>query len=145
MASLTQQIWVWASFGRWRWTGKPGVLQSAGLKGIRHDLVTEQQQSGKVPQFYWNFMIYWISWNVFLSPITLKISGLQDNFSKQNLYERKAFCDRWQDMKKQPYNQVLWCGHKAPWTQSKQTLQTLKSLPQLRAMSKIICVLLKGN
>ena len=41
--------------------GKPGVLQSTGLQGIRHDLVTEQQQSGKVPQSYWNFMIYWIS------------------------------------------------------------------------------------
>ena len=41
--------------------GKPGVLQSTGLQGIRHDLVTEQRQSGKVPQSYWNFMIYWIS------------------------------------------------------------------------------------
>ena len=41
--------------------GKPGVLQSTGLQGIRHDLVTEQLQSGKVPQSYWNFMIYWIS------------------------------------------------------------------------------------
>ena len=41
--------------------GKPGVLQSTGLQGIRHDLVTEQRQPGKVPQSYWNFMIYWIS------------------------------------------------------------------------------------
>ena len=26
------------------WTGKPGVLQSMGSQGVRHDLVTEQQQ-----------------------------------------------------------------------------------------------------
>ena len=30
MASLTQWTWVWASSGRWWWTGKPGVLQSMG-------------------------------------------------------------------------------------------------------------------
>ena len=28
MTSLTQWIGVWANSGRWRWTGKPGVLQS---------------------------------------------------------------------------------------------------------------------
>ena len=32
MASLTQWAWVWASSGSWWWTGKPGVLQSMGLK-----------------------------------------------------------------------------------------------------------------
>ena len=26
MASLTWRTWVWASFGSWWWTGKPGVL-----------------------------------------------------------------------------------------------------------------------
>ena len=30
MASLTQWTWVWASFGSWWWTGKPGMLQSMG-------------------------------------------------------------------------------------------------------------------
>ena len=30
MASLTQWTWVWASYRRWWWTGKPGVLQSMG-------------------------------------------------------------------------------------------------------------------
>ena len=30
MASSTQWTWVWASFGSWWWTGKPGVLQSMG-------------------------------------------------------------------------------------------------------------------
>ena len=32
MASLTGWTWVWASFRSWWWTGKPGVLQSMGLK-----------------------------------------------------------------------------------------------------------------
>ena len=32
MASLTWWTWVWASFGNWWWTGKPGVLQSRGRK-----------------------------------------------------------------------------------------------------------------
>ena len=31
MASPTRCTWVWASSGRWWWTGKPGVLQSMGL------------------------------------------------------------------------------------------------------------------
>ena len=32
MASLTQWTWVWANSGWWWRTGKPGVLQSVGLK-----------------------------------------------------------------------------------------------------------------
>ena len=43
MASLTQWTWVWASSGRWWWTGKPGVLQSMRSQRVGHDLVTEQQ------------------------------------------------------------------------------------------------------
>ena len=30
MASVTQCTWVWASCGRWWWTGRPGVQQSMG-------------------------------------------------------------------------------------------------------------------
>ena len=30
MTSQTRWIWVWASSGRWWWTGKPGLLQSTG-------------------------------------------------------------------------------------------------------------------
>ena len=32
MASLTQRIWVRASSRSWRWTGKPGILQSMELQ-----------------------------------------------------------------------------------------------------------------
>ena len=34
MASLTRQTWVWASSGSWRWTWKPGVLQSVGPQRV---------------------------------------------------------------------------------------------------------------
>jgi len=30
MASPTQWMWVWVNSGSWRWTGRPGVLQSMG-------------------------------------------------------------------------------------------------------------------
>ena len=45
MASLTQWTWVWTSTGRWRRTGKPGVVQSMGLQRVGHDWATEQQQT----------------------------------------------------------------------------------------------------
>ena len=45
MATLIQWTWTFANSGRWWGTGKPVVLQSMGLWRIRHDLVTEQQQS----------------------------------------------------------------------------------------------------
>ena len=31
MASPTQRIWVWEKSRNWRWTGRPGMLQSMGL------------------------------------------------------------------------------------------------------------------
>ena len=33
---------------RIRWTGKPGVLQSAGLVRVGHNLVTEQEQHSRL-------------------------------------------------------------------------------------------------
>ena len=41
MASLTQWTGVWANSRRYQRTGKPGVLQSMGLRRVRHDWVTE--------------------------------------------------------------------------------------------------------
>ena len=43
MASLMQWIWTWANFGRWWGTGRPGILQSMGLKRVGLDWATEQQ------------------------------------------------------------------------------------------------------
>ena len=41
MASLTQWTWVWASSGKWWWTGKPGVLQSMGSHRVGYNWATE--------------------------------------------------------------------------------------------------------
>ena len=43
IASSMQWTWTWAKSARWWGTGKPGVLQSMGLRRVGHDLVTEQQ------------------------------------------------------------------------------------------------------
>ena len=37
MASPTQWTWVWVNSGSWRWTGKPGVLQSMGWQRVGHN------------------------------------------------------------------------------------------------------------
>ena len=39
-----QWTWVWASYGRWWRTGKPGMLQCKGSWRVGHDWMTEQQQ-----------------------------------------------------------------------------------------------------
>ena len=41
-----QWTWVWASAGSWRWTGKPGVLQSMGLQRVRHVWATKLNWTG---------------------------------------------------------------------------------------------------
>ena len=41
MASLTQWAWIWVNSGSWRWTGRPGVLQSMWSQRVRHDWATE--------------------------------------------------------------------------------------------------------
>ena len=41
MASLTRWTWIWASSRSWRWTGKPGVLQSMGSQRAGHNWATE--------------------------------------------------------------------------------------------------------
>ena len=41
MASLTRWTWVWASSWSWWWTGRPGVLQSMGLRRVRYNWATE--------------------------------------------------------------------------------------------------------
>ena len=43
MASLNRR--VWASSGSWWWTEKPGMPQSTGLQRVRHDWVTELNQT----------------------------------------------------------------------------------------------------
>ena len=38
-------LWVWASSRRWWRTGKPGMLYSMGSQRVRHDWVTELNQT----------------------------------------------------------------------------------------------------
>ena len=37
MTLLTQWTWVWVNSGSWWWTGRPGMLQSIGSQGVRHE------------------------------------------------------------------------------------------------------------
>ena len=41
MASRTRWILVSVNFGRWWWTGRPGVLRFMGSQRVRHDWETE--------------------------------------------------------------------------------------------------------
>ena len=41
MVSPTQWTWVWVNSRSWRWTGRPGLLQSLGSQRVGHDWVTE--------------------------------------------------------------------------------------------------------
>ena len=41
VASLIWWTWVWASFGRWWWTGKPSLLQSMGSQRVGHNWMIE--------------------------------------------------------------------------------------------------------
>ena len=48
VASQTRWTWVWANSGReWR-TGKPGVLQSMGSQGVRHNWATTKIEQLKI-------------------------------------------------------------------------------------------------
>ena len=41
MASPTQWTWVWVNSGRWRWTGRPGMLRFMGSQRVGHNWATE--------------------------------------------------------------------------------------------------------
>ena len=46
MASSTQWTWVWIGSRSWRWTGRPGVLQSTGSQRVGHNWATELNWTG---------------------------------------------------------------------------------------------------
>ena len=41
MASQTQWTWVWVNSRSWRWTGRPGMLQSMGSHRVEQNWATE--------------------------------------------------------------------------------------------------------
>ena len=55
MASSIQGTWIWANLGRWRRTGKAGVLQFMGSQRVSHDLVTELNWTDKYIPSVWDF------------------------------------------------------------------------------------------
>ena len=57
MASLTQWTWVWVNSESWRWTGRPGMLQSMGLQRFGHDWETELNLITFFLQWVWRSML----------------------------------------------------------------------------------------
>ena len=65
------RTWVWVGSGNWWWTGKPGVLQSMGLKRIRQDWATELNwyidEVIEICPFLTNFILLFHSYQAFKS------------------------------------------------------------------------------
>ena len=63
MASLTPWTWVWANSRRWWRAGKPGVLQSMGMRRVRRNSVTEHQRSQRGCDV-WALARKWRKWSL---------------------------------------------------------------------------------
>ena len=70
MASRTRWTWIWINSRSWRWTGKPGVLQSVGSQRVGHDWATElncycvkfekwNMENGCDQIFLWSYEMGW--------------------------------------------------------------------------------------
>ena len=62
MASSTQWTWVWVNSRSWRWTGRPGVLQSMGSQRVGHDWANELNRTevSSMPIFWKGFLSKWV-------------------------------------------------------------------------------------
>ena len=62
MASRTQWTWVWVNSGSWQWTGRPGMLQSMGLKRVRHNWLnwTELMLTGCKTSMLYGVIVKWV-------------------------------------------------------------------------------------
>ena len=67
MASPTPWTWVWINSRSWRWTGRPGLLQSTESQRVGHDWVTELNWT--------EYVNYWIS----------KLQSLSSLFIRKNI------------------------------------------------------------
>ena len=59
MVSPTQWTWVWVNSGSWRWTRRPGVMQSMELQRVGDNWVTELSTSRS--KLYWGARYFKIS------------------------------------------------------------------------------------
>ena len=83
MASLTQWTWVWVNSRGWQWTGRPGVLQSMGLQGVRHDWVTELN---------WTGCFYLFNLRIFLKCVWTDFSNIERRFP---IWPNTMFLELW--------------------------------------------------
>ena len=67
MASPTRWTWVWVNYGRWWWTGRPGVLHSMGLQRFGHDWLTEPNW------MTWPMCLFFCWYNTILTMVILNI------------------------------------------------------------------------
>ena len=85
--------WVWANYGRYWRTGKPGMLQFMGSQKVGHDLATEQQK----------LKLVWISKEGFIIKLVLgkaeepeiKLSISARSSKKQEFQKKHLFLLYW--------------------------------------------------
>ena len=85
MASLTWWTWVWASSGCWWWTGKPGVLQSMGLRRVGHDWALERNWTDAAFILFFSIWLLCIArclWKSMCAYDLLLIPSLLMNFKR---------------------------------------------------------------
>ena len=83
MASPTQWTWVWVNSRSWRWTGRPGMLKSMGLQGVRHDWVTELN---------WTGCFYLFNLHIFLKCVWTDFSNIERKFP---IWPNTLFLELW--------------------------------------------------
>ena len=74
-ASLTQRMWVWVNSGNWWWTGRPGMLQSTGSQGVRHDWATELNWTA-----LWLLWFPHSQWHPLTAPLVLRENSTGASF-----------------------------------------------------------------
>ena len=70
MASPTWWAWVWVNYGRWWWTGRPGMLQFMGSQRVGHDWETEMNWTEL--QHFWveHINVFWYHLKSYISSWT---------------------------------------------------------------------------
>ena len=87
--SPTQRTWVWVNSGHWWWTGRPGMLQSMGSQGVRHDWVTELSWTA-----LWLLWFPHSQWHPLIAPLVLR-ENRQRHPSTVNGYSMDLLCFRY--------------------------------------------------
>ena len=89
MASPTQWAWVWVNSGSWWCRGRPGVLQSMGSLGVKHNWVTELNWTNLTYRSLIHFKIIFVYCVRGCFDFILLHLGLQ--FSQYHLLKKLSF------------------------------------------------------